>query len=120
VSVGGVAVTSSNGQATATSSVNGAVVTIDLASVADAQTLSITLSNVTVGTESTNVVIQFPVLLGDTNSDGSVNAGDTLQTRSRSGEATDATNFRSDVNTDGTVNGGDAIVVRNRSGTSLP
>jgi hypothetical protein len=120
VSVGGVAVTSSNGQATATSSVNGAVVTIDLASVADAQTLSITLSNVTVGTESTNVVIQFPVLLGDTNSDGSVNAGDTLQTRSRSGEATDATNFRSDVNTDGTVNGGDAIVVRNRSGNSLP
>ena len=60
------------------------------------------------------------VLVGDTNGDGFVNAGDSLQTRNRSGQTTDATNFRSDVNTDGTVNSGDTAAVRARSGTSLP
>ena len=51
---------------------------------------------------------------------GFVNAGDALQTRNRSGQATDATNFRSDVNADGFVNSGDTTVVRARSGTFLP
>ncbi len=60
------------------------------------------------------------VLVGDTNGDGFVNAGDALQTRNRSGQATDATNFRSDVNVDGFVNSGDTTVVRARSGTALP
>ena len=59
------------------------------------------------------------VLLGDTNGDRFVNAGDALQTRNRSGQTTDATNFRSDVNTDGFVNSGDTTVVRSRSGTAL-
>ncbi len=49
-----------------------------------------------------------------------VNSGDILQTRNRSGQATDATNFRSDVNLDGFVNSGDTLFVRTRAGTSLP
>ncbi len=57
--------------------------------------------------------------VGDTNGDHFVNAGDALQTRNRSGQATDATNFRSDVNIDGTINSGDQIVVRVRSGNFL-
>jgi hypothetical protein len=60
------------------------------------------------------------VLLGDVDGNGSVNAADTLLTRSRAGQAADGTNFRSDVNTDGVVNSGDAIAVRSRSSTSLP
>ncbi len=60
------------------------------------------------------------LLVGDTNGDGFVNTGDALQTRNRSGQATDATNFRSDVNTDGVVNSGDTTAVRSRSGTALP
>ena len=63
---------------------------------------------------------QLGVLVGDTNGDGFVNAGDALQTRNRSGQATDATNFRSDVNADGFVNSGDTTAVRARSGTFLP
>jgi hypothetical protein len=59
-------------------------------------------------------------LLGDTNADGAVNSGDTLQTRNRSGQAADATNFHSDVNTDGFVNSGDTTLVRARSGMALP
>jgi hypothetical protein len=57
--------------------------------------------------------------VGDTNGDRVVNGGDAIQTRSRSGQAVDGTNFRSDVNTDGNINGGDSIIVRGRSGAGL-
>ena len=59
-------------------------------------------------------------LLGDTNGDRSVNAGDAIQTRNRAGQAVDSTNFRSDVNLDGFVNSGDTTVVRGQSGYSVP
>jgi hypothetical protein len=65
----------------------------------------------------TNVTVGF--LTGDVNGDRSVNTGDALQARSRSGQSTDATNFRFDVNADGAVSAGDTIIVRSRSGTSL-
>jgi hypothetical protein len=100
-----------------TVSIAGNVVTIPLTNVANAQTINVTLNGVN---GSTNVTIPLAVLVADTNGDRTVNSGDALQTRSRSGQATGATNFRSDVNTDGVVNGGDVIVVRNRSGSSLP
>ena len=77
---------------------------IPLTNVANAQTINVTLNNVN---GSTNVVIPMSLLVGDTNADAVVNAGDAQQTRNRSGQTTDATNFRSDVNTDGFINSGD-------------
>ena len=59
------------------------------------------------------------LLLGDTNGDAVVNAGDATITRSHSGENTNATNFRSDHNLDGVVNAGDTTIVRGRSGQSM-
>jgi hypothetical protein len=59
------------------------------------------------------------VLIGDTNGDAVVNSGDALQTRARSGQSTDGTNFRNDANVDGFLNSADTIIVRSRSGTSL-
>jgi hypothetical protein len=56
------------------------------------------------------------VLLGDSNGDLSVNSADAQQTRNRSGQLVDTTNFRSDVNVDGVVNSADATVVRRQSG----
>jgi len=97
--------------------VSGSTVTIPLTNVANAQTLNVTLFDVN---SSQSIVIPMSVLVGDTNSDTFVNAGDALQTRNRSGQATDATNFRNDVNADGLVNSGDTTIVRSRSGTSLP
>jgi hypothetical protein len=120
VTVGGIDVMSSNGLANATFSVSGAVVTVELTFVANAQTLAINLTNVNDGTITGNVPFPMGVLVGDTNGDRFVNAGDALQTRNRAGQATDATNFRSDVNTDGLVNSGDTTIVRAGSGTSLP
>jgi len=120
VTVGGVSVVSINGQAGATQTVNGSVVTVNLSGVANAQTIGITLTEVSNGSTTGEVFVPMGVLVGDTNGNGFVNAGDSLQTRNRAGQATDATNFRSDVNTDGSINSGDTLVVRSRAGTALP
>lgn len=95
-------------------------VTVNLTGITNAQRIKVTLFGVSDGTMTRNLDVEMGVLVGDTNGDGSVNAADTLQTRSRSGQSTNATNLRNDVNIDGVVNGGDSVIVRNRSGTSLP
>ena len=101
-------------------SVSGTTVSVPLTNIVDVQTINIRLNAVNSGSSMGNVIVPMGVLRGDTNGDRFVNSGDTLQTRNRSGQAADATNFRSDVNTDGVVNSGDTTVVRARSGTALP
>ncbi len=96
------------------------VVTVNLTAVGNAQAASVILFDVDDGTTVETISIPIGFLIGDTNADGFVNSGDALQTRGRSGQTTDATNFRSDVNGDGFVNSGDTTAVRARSGTSLP
>ena len=104
-----------------TSSGNGtATITVNLTGITNAQRTTVTLSAVNDGTSTGDVGVSIGMLVGDTNGDGIVNAGDTLQTRNHSGEATAASNFRSDGNTDGFVNSGDTIAVRGRAGTFLP
>ncbi|MDQ6766079.1 MAG: dockerin type I domain-containing protein, partial [Verrucomicrobiota bacterium] len=95
---------------------------VNLTGVVDAQTITLSLSNVTdsAGNNSPTVALSMGVLLGDTTGDRFVNGGDSLQTRNRAGQAVDATNFRSDVNVDGFVNSGDSFIVRARSGSFLP
>ena len=119
---GNASVTSGVGSVTGTPSFSGSEMTVSLAGVTNAQTVTVTLSNVT--DASSQVLANTPAsagfLIGDTNGDRTVNSGDALQTRNRSGQAASVTNFRSDVNADGFVNSGDALVVRSRSGTSLP
>ena len=96
--------------------------TVGLTGVADVQTITLTLSNVTdiFAQVLPDTALSVGFLIGDTNGDRFVNAGDTTQTRSRSGQTTTATNFRSDVNVDGFINTGDTTIVRGRSGNSLP
>ncbi|HEY3662515.1 MAG TPA: choice-of-anchor Q domain-containing protein [Chthoniobacterales bacterium] len=118
--VGGLSITSSDGLATATASLNGAVLTLTLSAVANAQTLGITLTGVSVGSTYGNVFLSMGVLLGDTTGDGAVNSGDIAQTKSRSGQIVDFTNFRSDVTVDGALNSGDIALVKSTSGTALP
>ena len=86
----------------------------------NAQELALTLAEVDDGTIMGEVSVAMGVLLGDANGDGFVNSGDATVTRTRSGQTTDATNFRADYNVDGFVNSGDATVVRSRSGQFLP
>ncbi len=120
VSANSVSVTSSNGQAGATLAVNSAVVTLNLTAVANAQTIGITLPQVSNGSNTADVFIPMGVLLGDTNGNGSVSSSDISQTKSRSGQTLDSTNFRSDANASGTINATDIGQVKAQSGTSLP
>jgi hypothetical protein len=121
VSVGGVAVTSIDGSATATQSASGGVVTIELAAVASAQTVGITLTNVSTGTDSSDVFIPFRVLVGDVNRSGSVTAADISQVKSLAGQAVTAANFINDVNVSGgSIGASDIGVVKSTAGTQLP
>jgi N-acetylneuraminic acid mutarotase len=93
------------------------VVTIPLTNIANAQTINVTLFDVN---GSTNVLIPMSILIGDTTGNGTVNASDVSQTKSRIGQATDQTNFRSDVNTNGNINAADVSIVKSSLGTGLP
>ena len=122
VTSGNATVTSGTGTVSGSPSFSGSTMTVNLTGVADAQAVTVSLSSVTDGGSRSlpTMAVTFKALVGDTNGDSSVNAGDALQTRGRAGQPADATNFRSDVNFDGAVNSGDAIAVRSRSGNSVP
>jgi CSLREA domain-containing protein len=119
VTVSGVSVTSGTGNVS-DFNVSGSQVTVDLTGVANAQTVVLTISGVSNGSSMGNVSIPMGVLLGDTNGNGGVNASDVSQTKARSGQPVDATNFRSDVSVNGTINASDVSLVKLRSGTALP
>ncbi len=98
--------------------ISGNTVTIPLTNVTNAQTINVTLHSVN---GVSDVVIPMSVLIGDTNGNGGVNAGDVSQTKGQSGIAVGAGNFRNDVNASGaTVNAGDVALVKSKSGTVLP
>src|SRR5437588_6620659 len=121
VTVGGASVASSDGQAMVSSfSANGAVVTVNLTKVTNAQTITITLSNVSDGTNTGNVSLPMAVLAGDTNADRFVDSADIDQTKSQSGNAVGNSNFREDVNVDGFIDSADIGLVKSKSGTALP
>ncbi len=100
--------------------VNGAAVTIPLTNVPNGHTVGVTLFGVSDGTGSGSVTVPMAVLLGDTNGNGAVNASDVSQTKSKSGQPVDATNFRNDVTVNGSVNASDVSLVKSKSGTALP
>jgi len=117
-SVAGATVTSGTGTVSSFT-VSGSTVTVNLTGVTSPQIVTIKLAGVNDGTTTADLSIPMGVVVGDTNGDGTVNSGDSQQTRNRSGQITNATNFRSDVNTDGTVNSGDSFIVRSRSGQGI-
>jgi len=119
---GSASVTSGMGSVEGSPSFSGNAMTVNLTGVGNAQTSGLTLHNVTdeFSQVMPDTALNVSFLLGDTNGDRSVNAGDALQTRNRAGQAADSTNFRSDVNLDGLVNSGDTTVVRARSGDAVP
>jgi N-acetylneuraminic acid mutarotase len=104
-------------------SVNGNIVTIPLTNIANAQTINVRLNGMSNGAAdapTTSFTIPMSILVGDVNGNGSVNASDVAQTKSRAGQAVDITNFRSDVNVNGSINSTDTSIVKQKSGMSLP
>ncbi|MEP6809072.1 MAG: dockerin type I domain-containing protein [Chthoniobacterales bacterium] len=120
VSANSVSVMSRDGLASGSTSVSGAVVTINLTGVANAQTLGVTLLQVNNGSSTADVFIPMGVLLGDTNGNGTVSSSDIGQVKSQSGQAVSAANFRTDVNVSGTITSSDIGQVKSQSGATLP
>ena len=96
------------------------VVTVNLVGVTNGQYITLTLTGVNDGTNTNDVAVRMGVLTGDANGDASVNSADIGLTKSKSGQAVDATNFREDLNTDGNLNSADIGLVKSKSGTGLP
>ncbi|MDQ6764810.1 MAG: hypothetical protein M3Z22_01720 [Verrucomicrobiota bacterium] len=118
---GSASVTSGAGTVAGSPTLSGSTMTVHLTGVANAQNVTVSLSVTDTYTQSlADIPVTAGFLVGDTNGDRFVNGGDSIQTRNRAGQATNASNFRSDVNLDGFVNSGDSVVVRARSGTALP
>ena len=121
VMVGSISVNSPDGQAmVSSSSVNGAVVTVNLTKVTNQQTITINLTNVSDGTNTGNVGVQMGALAGDTTANRAVNSSDIAQTQSQSGQPVTAANFREDVTVNGALNSSDIALVQSKSGTGLP
>ena len=120
VTFGGGAVTEGEGKVSSSSGTGTTTLTANLTGITNAQRITITLFGVNNGTATVNVAVQMGVLVGDTNGNGAVNAGDVAQTKSRIGQTVDATNFRSDVNANGAINAGDVANIKSHIGTGLP
>jgi len=101
-------------------SVSGSKVTVNLTGVSNAQTILITLFDVSDGTNTNDVNVPMGVLLGDTTGNGSVASNDVTLTQSEVGQAVSATNFREDVTVDGAINSTDVNLVQSKVGTGLP
>ena len=101
-------------------SVSGPEVTVNLTGVSNAQKIMIRLFGVSDGIYTNDVDVPMGVLLGDTSGNGSVNATDVSQTKSKSGQAVDNTNFRTDVTVSNSISSSDVSTVKAKSGTALP
>jgi Dockerin type I domain len=114
----------SAGTCTGNVSVSGAVVTVPLTNMANAQTINVQINGVNnaaaTDAPATNFTIPMSILIGDTNANATVNAADVAQTKAQLGQIVGAANFRTDINANGTINAADTAIVKQHSGTSLP
>jgi len=119
---GNAAVTSGIGSVAGSPTFVGNTMTVNLTGVTDVQQITVTLSNVT--DSFSQVLPDTPVsvnmLIGDTNGNKTVNAGDVAQTKGQSGQPVGAGNFRNDINVSGSINAGDVAQVKANSGHTLP
>lgn len=116
----GAAVTTGAGTVSGTDGNGTNTITVNLTGVTNAQAIAVTVSNLSDGINTGDLIVPMDLLVGDTNDNGTVNAADVAQTKSHLGQVVDATNFRSDVNANGSINAADTAIVKQNSGTSLP
>ncbi len=121
VTSGNATVTSGTGSA-GTPAFSGKTMTVNLTGVTSPQTITVKLSGVTDTSSQVlpDTSVNMGVLPGDTTGEGSVNSADISQTKSKSGQRVDSTNFRNDVTVDGSLNSADISLVKSKSGTALP
>jgi hypothetical protein len=120
VTVESASVTSGTGMVSTFSGSGTSQITVNLSGVTDVQRITMTLHNVNNGTVTGDVPISMGVLVGDTNGNTLVNAGDVSQTKSQVGQTVSGSNFREDVNANGLISAGDVALVKSNVGHALP
>jgi hypothetical protein len=95
-------------------------VTVNLTGVRNLQTIKLTLTNISDGTNSGDLTVAMVVIVGDVNSSGRVDAADVSLVRQQTLEPVTTSNFREDVNTSGRIDAADVSIIRQRTLTSLP
>jgi Dockerin type I domain len=95
---------------------------VNLTGVANAQTITVTLSGVTDTNAQVlpDAAVSLGILVGDTNGNGAVSSSDISQTKAQSGAPVTAANFREDVGVNGSISSSDISLVKAQSGTSIP
>ena len=120
ITSGTVAITSGDATVDGAPVFSGDTMTVNLADVADVQSLTVKVSGLN-GTDGSNE-ITFNVLCGDINGDGEVTLQDLIAVRSDLGMSSGRTGFnpRCDVTEDGLVNSQDLVQVRDCLGHQIP
>ncbi len=117
---GSVTVEAPAGGSVSNVAVNGAVVTISLSGVQNAQVITINLNGITVEGTTGDLAIPMGVLLGDVNASRVVSGADVNLVKGQQSKPVTSANFRSDVNVSGVISGADVNVVKGAQSTSLP
>ena len=117
--VSGAYVTSGTGTASV-SNVSGSTVTVDLTGVTNAQTITVTLTDVQTGASTGNAAVPMSVLIGDIDANANVSGSDVNLCKALvGGSINSGTNFRRDVDADGNVSGSDVNITKSKVGTHL-
>lgn len=113
--------TQSGGTISGTASFSGKTMTVNLTGVADQQTITITLNDVTDSFAQVLPTTQvgMSTLVGDTSGNGVVNGTDISQTKFQSGHPVTDANCREDIVVSGTINSTDVSQVKSRSEQGL-
>jgi hypothetical protein len=113
-------ITSGTGSVSSATGSGTTTVTVNLTGVANAQRITVTLVGLSNASGTGDLGIPMGVLLGDTTGNGTVNSTDVSQTKIKSGQAVDATNFRTDITVSNSINATDVGTVKLKVGTALP
>ncbi len=122
IATANVAVVSGTGTVSEAPSISGNSATVNISGVADAQTLTLAISNLRDTSQRTlpDFTIPLRVLLGDVSGNGSVNASDVGLIKSQTGAAVTNETFRFDLTVDGAISASDVGLVKSRSGIAIP
>jgi hypothetical protein len=95
---------------------------VNLSGVANAQTITVRLSEVidSFGETLPPIDLEASLLIGDVNANGAVNASDVAQAKGQIGQPVNANNFRADVNVNGSINASDVATIKANIGTGVP
>jgi hypothetical protein len=113
-------VTSGTGMVSSVTGNNTTALTINLSGVTSVQQIVVKVFGLNDGSTVSDLAVPIRVLVGDTSSNGIVNATDVSQTKLQSGQPISAANFRQDVTASGTFNATDVSQVKLHSGEGVP